>query len=188
MAPVPAVLAAASSGPEGFNFMNLILPDWATLIQSAILFAILAGVLWKFAWPSILQALEAREHHIKEEIARAEKGRAESERLLKEYQSRLEASRAEAQKIIDEGKADALRLRDQILAEARAEGERLVKNAQREIALAEAKAVEELRRRTVELATAAAARILERSLRPEDHRDVVERFVQETERALARQE
>ncbi len=183
-----AVLSLLASGDAhgggGFNFMDLLIPDLATFVQSLILFSILAGVLWKFAWPAILEALEAREHHIKDEIARAEKGRAESERLMKEYQAKLEASRAEAQRIIDEGKADATRLKDQILKEAREEGERLVKGARREIELAEAKAMESLRTRAVDLAIGAAGRILERSLKPEDHRDVAGRFIQETERAL----
>lgn len=161
-----------------------LLPKFGPFIQSLVLFSVLALVLWKFAWPSILHALEEREHHIKGEIEKAEKARLESEKLLKDYQAKLETSRLEAQKIIDEGKADATRLKDQILKEAREEGERLVKGAKREIELAEAKAVEGLRTKAVDLAIAAAGRILERSLKPEDHRDVASRFIQETERAL----
>lgn len=185
MTAVLSLLAAdAAHGGGGFNFMDLLIPDLATFVQSLILFTILAVVLWKFAWPSILHALEEREHHIKHEIETAEKNRVETERALKEYQAKLEASKAEAQRIIDEGKADALRLKDQILKEAREEGERLVKGAKREIELAEAKAAESLRTKAVDLAIAAAGRVLERSLKPEDHRDVASRFIQETERAM----
>ena len=178
-----ALLASEETGVS----LN-IWPDLATFTHSLILFSILAFVLWKFAWPHILHALEERELHIKEEIDRAEKNRAESERVLKEYQVNLEAARADAQKIIDEGKADALRLREQILKETREESARLTAQATREIKLAEAKALHGLKVRTVELATSAAERILERALKPEDHREVVDRFIQETDRELSRRE
>lgn len=177
--------SAESHGGGAFSFMDLLIPDLGTFVQSAILFSILALVLWKFAWPSILHALEEREHHIKGEIDRAERNRAESEKLLKDYQAKLEASRVDAQKIIDEGKADALRLRDQILKEAREEGTRLTALAKREIELAEQKAIHELHLRAVELSMRAAERILERTLKPEDYRDAAERFVQESERELS---
>ncbi len=160
-------------------------PDIGLMIWTWVSFGIMAFILAKFAWQPMVHALEAREHHIQEEIDRAEANRAESARLLADHQAKLEASRLEAQKIIEEGKADAVRLKDQILKEAREEGERLVKGAKREIELAESKAVETLRQKTVELAVAAASRILERTLRPEDHKDVVNRFLQETERSLS---
>ena len=137
-----------------------LIPDLATFLQTLVLFSVLVGVLWKFAWPGILKALEEREHHIKDEIERAEKNRAESEKLLKTYEAKLEAARAEAQKMIDEGKADATRLKDQILKEAREEAEKTVARAKREIELAGDKAAAELRERTVEIAIQAAGRIL----------------------------
>lgn len=180
---IPLALLASEESGATLN----IWPDPATFLQSLILFSILALVLWKFAWPQILDALAERERHIKSEIEKAEKNRAESERLLKEYEAKLEASRIEAQKMIDEGKADALLLKDRILGEAREEGGKIVERARREIQLAEDKAIEELHRQTVELAVGAASRILERALKPEDHREIVDRFVQETQRSLSRE-
>ena len=52
-------------------------------------FAILFFVLYKFAFPGILSALEEREKKIKDSLDQAERHRSEAERKLKEYEAKL---------------------------------------------------------------------------------------------------
>ncbi|MBI4230578.1 MAG: F0F1 ATP synthase subunit B [Planctomycetes bacterium] len=180
-----AMLTLASAGGGGGASLHL-LPDLATLIQSVILFTVLVVVLGKFAWPKILHALEEREHHIRDEIAGAERGRKESERLLGEHRSQLEAARAESRKIIEEGRADALKLRETMLEDARRETGAMAEHARREIGLAEAKAREGLRQEAVNLATDMASKVLGVAIRPEDHRDLLNAYVREVESRAGR--
>ena len=60
-------------------------------------FAILFFVLYKYAFPGILSALEEREKKIKDSLDEAERHRSEAERKLKEYEAKLNTAAKEAE-------------------------------------------------------------------------------------------
>ena len=51
-------------------------------IYTFVVFLALLAILWKWAWGPIASSLEAREKHIHNEIAEAERANAEAKRLL----------------------------------------------------------------------------------------------------------
>ena len=63
-------------------------------------FAILFFVLYKYAFPGILSALEEREKKIKDSLDEAERHRSEAERKLKEYEAKLNTAAKEAEGIM----------------------------------------------------------------------------------------
>ena len=165
---------AAEHGGEGGATLKL-LPDLPTLVQQTILFAVLAGVLYKFAWKHILHALEEREGKIKGDLARAEVARKEAEASLARHEAAMNQVKGEAQAILDEGKADATRLKEKILAEAREEGGKIGERARHEIELAKDKAVAEIQAQAASLSIAMATKILGREVKAADQ----ERLIQE---------
>lgn len=177
-----AVLLAevAAHGEEGASLK--LLPDLPTLVQQTILFTILAVVLYKFAWKHILHALEAREGKIHGDLARAEAARKESEALLAQHQAQVNQVKAEAQAILEEGKADALRLKESILAEARSEAGKVGDRARREIELARDKAVAELQAQAAHLAVAMASKVLGREVQPRDQDRLIQDSLSEFKR------
>ncbi len=170
-----AVGEAAHAAHEGGATLQL-LPDMSTLVQQVILFTVLAAVLYKFAWKHILHALEEREGKIKGDLDAAEASRKEAESLLVRHKAAMDQAKGEAQAILDEGKKDALRLKETILAEAREEAAKAAERSKREIALAGDKAVQELQTQAAALSVSMASRILGREVKASDQ----DRLIQES--------
>lgn len=91
-------------------------PDLA--IFTAIIFALLAVILRKFAWGPIREAVEAREKRIADQLTDAQRSNEEARRLLEEHESKLAASAEEVKSLMDEARRDAETQKERIIAEA----------------------------------------------------------------------
>lgn len=171
---VPTVARAA--GGEGVG--GLIEPNWTLLVQ-IINFVVLLGILYAVAYKPLLKALQARSSAIQQQLAEAQAARDAAQRQLAEFEARLAAAHAEAQTMRERALREAAELKDRLATEARAEATRLVAAARAEIEQSVRRARTELRAQVGALAVEIAERVVQRSLRNEDH----ERLVQE---ALAR--
>ena len=178
---VEAAEGAAHAVHEGGATLNLV-PDPADLIQQVILFTVLAAVLYKFAWKHILHALEAREGKIRGDLDRAEASRKEAEAILARHQAAMDQVKGEAQAILDEGKADAVKLKEAILAEARAEAGRIQERSRHDIELARDKAVAELQAQAAQLSVVMATKILGREVKPADQDRLLQESLSEFKR------
>lgn len=133
-------------------------------------FAILFWVLYKFAFPPILQALETRERKIKDSIDQAERHRTEAEAKMREYEAKLKAASHEAEAILNRAKERAQRALEENEQRMVAEAERIKAEAAREIEHERHKAVQEIRGQTASLALQVAEKVVARSLTDADHR------------------
>lgn len=163
-------LAAAAEGGEPSIFAG----DVGNMVWTVVTFVLLLWVLRRYAWGPILERLQARERFIRESLEEAKRDREEAEARLKEYETRLASARAEATEIVDEGRRDGEQVRQRIEQEAKAEAEKIVARARREIGLAKEAAVEELFGVAGELATEVAEKIVRRELTAEDHQRLIE--------------
>ena len=146
-------------------------------------FGILFWVLYKFAFPPILQTLENREKKIRESLDQAEQNRAAAEQKLQEYQAKLQMAAKEVETIMSEPKQKAQRLLDENEQRLRAESQRIKEEATQDIERERRKAVQDIRNQTADLAILVAEKVIGRSLSDDDHR----RFAQETLAAVAAQ-
>jgi len=161
--------------------MELLTPNLGLAVWTILTFAIVLLVLRRFAWKPILDAMEARERGIQRLIDDAEQARAEAEALLQQYRKQLEEARAEGARILAEGKTAAERVREDMLARAKTEAEAIVARAGHEIDLERQKAVSEVKEQAVELALAAASKVIEENLTDERHRRLVEDYLMQIE-------
>ena len=134
---------------------------------------VLLVLLWKFGWPALLKSVEERERRIQHQLDEAEKARAEAAQLLEQQRRGLEQARAEAQEILAKAKAVATQEREVLLARTREEQEQLLDRARREIDAEKEKAILALRKEAVDLAIAAASRLIEEKLDDEANRRLV---------------
>ena len=141
-------------------------------------FAILLLILWKAAWKPIVSSLDERAGRIRRDLETAEASRKEAETLYLKHKETIETARDEAMKIISEGRADAERIKNDILEKANAEAQTIVQRAYREIEGAKDKAIVELKTEIVSISTDIAAKIIEKNLKPEDQRTLVEQALQ----------
>ena len=143
-----------------------------------ISFAILLLILWKYAFPPILETLELRERKIKESLEQAERHRTEAERKLQEYEAKLSAAAKEADALLNQAKERAQRLQEENEQRLQTDAERIKEDAAREIEQARRKAVQDIRNQTTELALLVAEKIVERSLTDADHRRLADEALQ----------
>ena len=133
-------------------------------------FAILLFVLYKFAFPGILSALEEREKKIRDSLDQAERHRTEAERKLKEYEAKLAAASKEAEGILVAAKERAQRLMEENEQRLTTEAERIKGDATREIDHERRKAIQDIRTQTTDLALMVAEKVIQRSLNDADTR------------------
>lgn len=168
----PVPVHAAGSGGVGLFNINPGLSVW-----TAIVFLVLLGILWKFGFGPLLEALESRESHIQSALDESAAKQAEAERLLKEHKQQLADARRQAQEIVAEGKAAGERVRREIEAKAREEGQDLIARARDEIEREKDAALDELRRESVDLALAAASRLMSERMDGERDRELVRDYL-----------
>lgn len=157
--------------------INLGLTVWTTLVFLALL-----GILWKFAWGPVLGAVEAREARIQGALDRAASEREAAEKLLAEHREQMADARRQAQQLVAEGREAGDRLRQEIEERARNEGRVLIERARETIEREREAAVEMLRRESVELALAAAARLMGERLDEAADRELVAGYLDELAR------
>ncbi len=153
---------------------ELLTPSGQVLLYTVIVFGLLLAVLWKFAWGPLLKALDEREAKMAKRIADAEERFKTAEEKAAEYQRKLEASKSEAAEIIAEGKRDAEKVREEIVAAGNQEATRIIERAKREISLAKDAAVQEMRNRMVMLTGDLTTQVIGREVKAEDHRRFIE--------------
>jgi F-type H+-transporting ATPase subunit b len=140
------------------------------MFWEVVSFAILLWVLAKYAFPPILETLEARERKIRESLEQADRHRAEAERKMQEYEAKLAAAAKEAEALFAAARERAQRVQEENEQRLQADAERIKGDAQREIDAERRKAIQDIRNQTTELALLVAEKVVGRSLNDADHR------------------
>jgi F-type H+-transporting ATPase subunit b len=99
------------------------------------------------------------------------------------HQESLEKARVEARAIIEEGKTAAVKVRDGIIESARKDAEAMASRALREIDLAKQAAVDELHRQAARLSIEIASKVIRKSLREEDHQELIRESIRRYQEA-----
>jgi F-type H+-transporting ATPase subunit b len=154
--------------------MNTGLSAWTLIV-----FVALVVILGKFAWPQILKNAEDREKRIQSALDEAAQRNAEAARLLEEHRGQLADARRQANELIAEGRAAGEGVRKSIEEKARTEAQAILDRAKTEIERERDAAIETLRKESVELALAAASKLMQQHLDQAKDRALVERYLSE---------
>ena len=157
---------AAGLSPFAGNIGNAL---WTVLI-----FVIVVVVLGKFAWSPVLSLLQEREKFIHKSLSDAKRDREQAEASLKEYMARLQSAQVEAGRVIDQARHDAETLREELRQKARAEADGILKNAERQIQLETARALQQIRHEAADLSVAIASKLIQRNLSKEDNQRLID--------------
>ena len=159
----------------------LVQPDPGLFIWTILTFLVLLTLLAKFAWRPLLQALESRQESIRKSLDDAQKAKQELERLQAESAEIIRQARVEADTIITRSRGDGERLREEIRTKARAEGDAIVKNAERQIQLETSRALQQIRGEAVDLSVMIASKLIQRNLTKEDNERLIEEALKQVE-------
>jgi F-type H+-transporting ATPase subunit b len=159
----------------------LVQPDPGLFIWTILTFLVLVGLLAKFAWRPLLEALERRQATIAKALDDAKLARQELERLQKESAEMMRQARVEAESIIARSRTDAEALREELKQRSRTEAAAIVKNAEQQIQLETARAIQQIRHEAVDLSVTIASKILQRQVSREDNEALIEATLKQVE-------
>jgi F-type H+-transporting ATPase subunit b len=172
------IILAAEGGEEAD--INPLIPVWQEIVLGLVAFGALCFVLMKFVFPMMEKMFQARVEAIEGGLKRAETAQAEANQLLEQYRAQLAEARTEAARIRDEARADAEGIRQDVLAKAREESDRIIAAGRDQLAAQRESIVRELRSEVGTLAVDLAGRIVGESLADEARsRGTVDRFINE---------
>ena len=156
------------------------MPQAGLFFWSLLIFIVLFLVLRSLAWKPILKALNEREQSIAQSLAQAEQARSEMAKLTAENDKLLKQAMAERNAILDE----ATRMKDQIVAEAKAQAQkeyaRRMADTEAAINAAKMAAITELKNTTGQLAISIAEKLVRKQLSdPAESQRLVQEMVGE---------
>jgi len=173
---LPGVLHAqgGAEGGGGIFDINTGLSVWTLVVFAGLVF-----LLGRFAWAPILQAVEARETGIQSSLDEAARRQQEAAKLLEEHKAQLADARRQANELIASGRTAGDHVRKEIEEKARVEAQAIIERARTEIGRERDAALEMLRRESVDLALAAARRLIGENLDEAKDRQLVEKYLAE---------
>jgi F-type H+-transporting ATPase subunit b len=138
-------------------------------IWSAAVFLALLGLLSKFAWKPIMQALDTREQGIADLIAATKAANDDAKQMLVSYERRLAEASDEVRGMLEEARRDADVTRQTIVAEARKAAEEEQSRAKREIGQARDEALAQIAEKAGDLAVEVAGKFLREKIGKDEH-------------------
>ena len=151
---------------------------WQILISFANL-ALLTWILKKFLFKPVKKVMDGRREAIDSAYARAGQAEAEAEEHRKNYAAAMAAAGQTADQIISDVARDAERRGAEIESAARARAQEIRKQAEADTLMEKQKAADEIRHEIADVSTQLTEKLLEREIRPEDHRELIDSFLQE---------
>ncbi len=155
---------------------NFLIPN-GTLIVEVIAFLIVLFILGRYAVPALNKQLSDRQQRIAEELAAAERARADAAAADDERRATLDEARQRARDIV----AQANQVAEQVRAEAQARGqeayERQVAAAAAEIELARSRAVAEATEHLGAMVISVVEAIIGREVDEQAHRDLIDQAI-----------
>ncbi len=151
----------------------------STTVWAIISFLVVLFILSKKLFPPIMAAMDKRALDIRESLEAADRAKADAEEMMKRHEDSLATAREEATAIIEEGRADALRLKDSIVASARKDSEELAARAKRDIEQTKHNAVDELQQLAARLSVDIASELIRKNLTVEDQQKLIQERIKQ---------
>ena len=159
----------------GFASLGINLP---LLVVFTINFIVLLVLLRLFLFKPVLKMLDERAQRTREGMELAEATKKEYEQAKEGIQRQIEKGRQEAQAIIAQAMQVGERLKEESRQEAAKQAQTILDRARAELEAERDKIVDDLRREFVDIAIAAAEKVIKVTLDREKNRKLIEETLQ----------
>lgn len=160
--------------------MDLLIPDTGLFILQTLAFLILLFVLGKFAWKPILSGLKEREETIENALLSAEKAKNEMQALQADNQKLLAEARAERDKILKEAVATANAIKEEAKEETSKIAAKMIEDAKASIENEKRAALADVKSTVAALSLEITEKILKKELADEKaQQSLVEGYIKE---------
>lgn len=148
------------------------------IIASLLNLLILFYLFKKFLFKPVNNMLLKRQSEIDEryEAAESAKRNAEVQSIL--WDEKMVGAKEEADSIVKKARDNAERQGEKIISEAKEQAEGIIRRAESQAQLEMQKAEDEIKKEIVEVSTALANKLLEREISAEDHKKLINSFIE----------
>ena len=159
--------------------MSFLLPDAGLLFWMVLSFGVVFVVLAKWGFPVITRMVDDRKRFIDQSLEAAREANEKLTDIKRQIESILAQAREEQAKILKEAADTRALLIEEARAEARTEGARLLSEARAQIQHEKEAALRDIRQQTAQIAIEVAEKIMRKSLTDErQHMELIERMVE----------
>ncbi len=151
---------------------------WQILI-ALINLTILFLVLKKFLYKPVDKILKKRQEELDRQYDKANSANSEAQSLKAEYETRLNGAKLKAEDIINNATATAAMRSDKIIEGAREEADAIVKRAETQAELEKARAEKEIKEQIIDVSSTLAEKLLSREINADDHKKLIDSFIDE---------
>lgn len=150
---------------------------WNILISLANLL-ILYLLFKKFLYKPVNNMLARRQEDIDQRYRDADEAKriADEDRLV--WDEKISGIKAEADAMLANARTSANLQKDAIISEAKEKAEGMVRQAEAQAKLELKKAEDSIKKEIAEVSAAIAGKLLEREINPEDHRRLIDSFIE----------
>lgn len=155
-----------------------------SLFWVAFSFVIFMAIVGYYGLRPILQKLDDRAERIRTEIREAEQLRQDAQQTLQDSKRKQREADEQAREIVDRAKAEAKRMRERAEKDIQAQLERRERQTKDRIQQAEQQAIQDVRDRAVDIASAATAQLLKDNLSDKKANELVDSTIRDLPKRL----
>jgi len=163
------------------NFLDTLGFQLETFLILCVSFLILVLLLNKFLFKRLMKYLDDRNEGVKKTFEQIETKQQEIARLGEEYQHRLSQIEKTAYEKVQAAIKESLTAKTEIISEAHAQADKVLRKATEEINLEKNKALVELKQEVIKLSIATASKVIEQKMDDATHHKLVEKALGELE-------
>ncbi|MGN0444501.1 MAG: F0F1 ATP synthase subunit B [Acutalibacteraceae bacterium] len=149
------------------------------IVVSLCNLAILFLILKKFLYKPVRKMLQQRQKSVDDKYAQAQEALSKAESDKAEYEKKLGLAKSDAQAIIKKATDTADERSKEIVSSAREEASLIINRAQSAAELEKKKAEQEIKGEIVSVSTLLAEKLLEREISEDDHKAMIDSFIEE---------
>ncbi len=149
---------------------------WTFIAQILNLF-IQLYLIKRFLFKPINEVLEKRRQLADKEIREARTAQEEADSLKQQYENNLSNAHAEAAQIVSEAQKEAETKAEEMIRQAETAATNIKAKAEADIAQERKKAINEAKDEIGGLAMDIASKVVEKEIREEDHRKLIDEFI-----------
>ena len=151
---------------------------WQILISLANL-TLLFLIVKKFLFQPVKKVLDQRQRALDEQYEAAATAQAQADESRRSWEETLSGARGQADAILQEATEQAKGRADKLIAEAKESADGIVRNARGEAELERQKVADGIKHEIVAVSSALAEKMLEREINTDDHRALIDSFIEE---------
>lgn len=145
-----------------------------TIVNVTFLYLVLRKILFK----PVTKFMEDRSARIQKDLDQAKFANARAQALEAEFEEKMKAAREEGQKIVKTLQDKALRERDEIIASAKTEAEKIIAASRTALEEERRNAEETLRKEIAAMSIQAASKVVRENLDSDRNRKLVNAFLE----------